>query len=47
MNRAGRKLVRQPNGQRFNGYCFTCNKFCHMATQCRSRMNPSGPSFSG
>lgn len=41
-NFARRPLVRQPNAQRypsFNGTCFSCNKFGHRATKCRSRMN--------
>lgn len=32
-------LVRQPNAHKFNGRCFTYNKFGHMVNQCISRMS--------
>lgn len=44
-------LVRQLNTHKFNGRCFTWNKFDHMENQCRSRMNngmnnmSNGPTF--
>lgn len=46
-NKGRRHPVRQPNSQRFNVYCFTCNMFGHMDSQCRRRINPNTTSFSG
>lgn len=46
MNESRRNPVRQPNAQIFNGYCYACNKFGHMASQCRSKTITTRPSFS-
>lgn len=46
-NNFRRPPVRQPNAHKFNGNYFVCNKFDHMAIQCRNRMNNNGLYFFG
>lgn len=46
---ARRLPIKKPNAQRypsFNGVFFSCNKFCHNAMECRSRINQNTTSFS-
>lgn len=45
-NNSRKPLVRQPNAYKFNGNCCVCNKFGHMDSQCKNRVNHNGPSYS-
>lgn len=39
VNQNQRSPVKQPNAYKFNGRCFVCNIFGHMARHCRKREN--------